>query len=186
MSLIAATKLPIELPAQLHRMDQFWQAFRERSTITPTPISTATSPLGELDGDVAICGGTLGIFIGCALQQRGWRVVILEQGKLQGRAQEWNISRQELDALLILDLLTEAELDQAIATSYNPARVGFHGGTELWVRDILNIGVDPVFLLETLKTKFLAAGGKLLEQTGFDRATIYPDGVQVLPDRQSG
>jgi lycopene cyclase CruP len=50
---------------------------------------------------------------------------------------------------------------------------------ELWVRDILNIGVDPVFLLATLKNKFLAAGGRLLENTGFDRAVIYEDGVLV-------
>jgi lycopene cyclase CruP len=177
MSLIASTKLPSELPNQLQRIDKFWQEYREMSQPAPNRIQTEDSKLGDLDCDVVICGGTLGIFIGCALQLRGWGVVLLEQGQLQGRAQEWNISRKELDALLALDLLSPAELQQAIATTYNPARVGFHGGIELWVKDILNIGVDPVFLLATLKDKFLAAGGKLLEKTGFDRATIHPDGV---------
>ncbi len=180
MSLLNSTKLPIELPAQLQRLDQFWQNYQSGNNLAPTLVQTASEPrLGEVDCDVVICGGTLGIFIGCALQQRGWRVVLLEQGKLQGRVQEWNISRPELDALLELELLSAAELEQAIATTYNPARVGFHGGIELWVRDILNIGVDPVFLLATLKDKFLAAGGKLLEHTGFDRAEIYEDGVLV-------
>jgi lycopene cyclase CruP len=177
MSLIAAAKLPTELPGQLQRIDRFWQEYRSLSQPVPNRIQIADSKLGDLDCDVVICGGTLGIFIGCALQLKGQRVVVLEQGKLQGRAQEWNISRKELEALLELDLLSSAELEQAIATTYNPARVGFHGGIELWVTDILNIGVDPVFLLATLKDKFLAAGGKLLEQTGFDRATIHPDGV---------
>jgi lycopene cyclase CruP len=177
MSLITSTRLPAELPGQLQRIDKFWQEYRAMSQPVPNRIQTEESKVGELDCDVVICGGTLGIFIGCALQLKGWRVMLLEQGKLQGRAQEWNISRKELDALLELDLLTEAELEQAIATTYNPARVGFHGGIELWVKDILNIGVDPVYLLATLKDKFLAAGGKLLEQTGFDRATIHPDGV---------
>jgi lycopene cyclase CruP len=177
MSLLASTKLPAEFPNQLQRIDKFWQEYRAISQPVPDRIQTEDSKLGDLDGDVVICGGTLGIFIGCALQLKGWRVVLLEQGQLQGRAQEWNISRKELDALLELDLLNLEELEQAIATTYNPARVGFHGGIELWVKDILNIGVDPVYLLATLKDKFLAAGGKLLEQTGFDRATIHPDGV---------
>jgi lycopene cyclase CruP len=34
-------------------------------------------------------------------------------------------------------------------------------------------------LLETLKTKFLQAGGKLLENSGFSGAIIHPDGVMV-------
>ncbi len=185
MSLIASTKLPTELPGQLQRIDRFWQEYRNQSQPVPHLIHIEDSQLGDLDCDVVICGGTLGIFIGCALQIRGWRVVLLEQGKLQGRAQEWNISRKELDALLELDLLNSEELEQAIATTYNPARVGFHGGIELWVKDILNIGVDPVFLLATLKDKFLAAGGKLLEQTGFDRATIHPDGVLLQGTNQT-
>lgn len=177
MSLIATAKLPAELPGQLQRIDRFWQEYRNLSQPVSQRIQTEDSKLGDLDCDVVICGGTLGIFIGCALQLRGWRVVLLEQGQLQGRAQEWNISRKELDALLELDLLSSEELEQAIATAYNPARVGFHGGIELWVKDILNIGVDPVFLLATLKEKFLVAGGKLLEQIGFDRAAVHPDGV---------
>jgi lycopene cyclase CruP len=180
MSLITSAHLPIELPAQLQKIDQFWQNYRSSTQPVPQLVdSLIDQRLGDLDSDVVICGGTLGIFIGCALQQSGWRVVLLEQGKLQGRTQEWNISRQELDALLELELLTAAELEQVIVTSYNPARVGFHGGVELWVRDILNIGVDPVFLLATLRRKFLSAGGRLLEYTAFDRAKIHADGVQV-------
>jgi lycopene cyclase CruP len=51
---------------------------------------------------------------------------------------------------LELNLLSTDVLEQAIATVYNPARASFLDGTELWVHDVLNIGVDPVFLLETL------------------------------------
>jgi lycopene cyclase CruP len=185
MSLITTTKLPTGFPGQLQRIDRFWQEYRTLSQPVPNCIYTEDSKLGDLDCDVAICGGTLGIFIGCALQLQGWRVVLLEQGQLRGRAQEWNISRKELDALLELDLLSLAELEQAIVTTYNPARVGFHGGIELWVKDILNIGVDPVFLLATLKEKFLAAGGRLLEETGFDRATVHPDGVLIQGTNQT-
>jgi lycopene cyclase CruP len=44
---------------------------------------------------------------------------------------------------------------------------------------VLNIGVDPVYLLATLKAKFLEYGGKLLEFTSCDRVTIHPNGVAV-------
>lgn len=145
----------------------------------PQVVQTSAAPLETVDWDVVICGGTLGILLGAALAQRGWRVALLERGVLRGRDQEWNISRRELHVLVELGLLSEAELEQAIVTEYNPARISFHKGTELWVENVLNIGVDPVFLLDTLKTKFLAAGGELLEQTAFEQAIVHPNGVRV-------
>lgn len=50
--------------------------------------------------DVVVCGGTLGIFLACSLQLRGVRVAVVERGKVQGREQEWNISRKELSELV--------------------------------------------------------------------------------------
>jgi lycopene cyclase CruP len=172
-------QMPDDAIAQLERIDRFWSAYRSGNQPTPAAVQQSTESLNELDCDVLVCGGTLGIFIGCALAVRGWRVTVLEQGILRGREQEWNISRQELDAFLELELLTPEELETAIATEYNPGRVGFLGGEELWVRDVLNIGIDPVFLLATLKRKFLASGGTLLENTGFKQAVVHPNGVCV-------
>jgi 2-polyprenyl-6-methoxyphenol hydroxylase-like FAD-dependent oxidoreductase len=37
--------------------------------------------------DVVVAGGTLGVFMAAALAVRGWRVAVVEQGKLQGRKQ---------------------------------------------------------------------------------------------------
>ena len=164
---------------RLHNADRLWQNLREGNIKIPDVVRESEEKLGDRDFDFVVCGGTLGILLATALQRRGWNVAVLERGILQGREQEWNISRQELQIFLELDLLTEAELEKAIATEYNPARVAFHQGIEIWVRDILNIGVDPVYLLETLKQKFLDAGGKLLEQTSFSSAIIHPDGILV-------
>jgi lycopene cyclase CruP len=169
----------------LRRVDQRWLQLRCNAVPPPKVIYPLTESLGEVSFDVAIAGGTLGIFLGAALQRQGWRVVLLEQGKLQGRTQEWNISRQELQVFLDLELLTESELATAIATEYNPAHLSFYQGYELWVRDILNIGVDPVYLLETLKQKFLEAGGILLEKTAFQRAEIGDSGVKLQVGEQT-
>lgn len=163
---------------QLQHIDRFWQNYRSGLPI-PSVVQSSSETMGSTDCDVIVCGGTLGIFIGCALQRYGWRVIVIEQGILRGRAQEWNISRRELDAFLELDLLTPEELEHAIATEYNPGRIAFQNSPEFWVRDVLNIGVDPVILLETLKTRFLALGGQLREKTGFKQAIVHPDGVTV-------
>ncbi|MDZ8258827.1 FAD-binding oxidoreductase [Nostoc sp. ChiQUE01b] len=173
------SQLPGDVLAGLRQGDRILTSVRENSAPVPTLVKESQQPLGVVDFDVLICGGTLGILIGCALAVKGLRVALLERGILRGREQEWNISRKELDVFVELNLLTEEELASAIATQYNPARVSFAGGTEVWVEDVLNIGVDPVYLLATLKTRFLTAGGKLLENTLFSEAVVHPDGVMV-------
>ena len=171
--------LPQDTFTRLRFVDKMWQTLRQDSPTIPSVVTQTQESLSDLDLDVVICGGTLGILLGAALQQKGWRVAVIERGILKGREQEWNISRQELSVFVELGLLSPVELEQAIATEYNPARVAFHQGCELWVENVLNIGVDPVFLLETLKTKFLAWGGKLLENTAFVSATVHSNGVAV-------
>ena len=166
--------------AKLQQADSFWQDLRCNKISVSQVIQNSSETIGELDSDIIICGGTLGIILGTALQKLGWKVILIERGILRGRAQEWNISRQELHTLTELELLTETELETAIATEYNPARIGFMGGKDIWVKDVLNIGVDPVYLLETLKNKFLTWGGVLLENTAFKSATVCEDGVVVL------
>jgi lycopene cyclase CruP len=169
----------------LRRVDHLWQALREGTQPVPTVVEESDAALSGIEWDVVICGGTLGILLGAALAQRGWRVALLERGILRGREQEWNISRKELQVFVELALLTEAELEQTIATSYNPSRIAFRGSPPVQVRDVLNIGVDPVVLLETLKQTFLSHGGQLFEQTPFDSAIVHANGVMVKAGEQT-
>ncbi len=163
----------------LQKADKLWSTYKAGKRSFPTVITEQAKLLEQVDYDVAICGGTLGILLGAALAGKGWRVVLLERGELRGREQEWNISRRELETFVELELLSEEELAEAIATQYNPARITFNGGKELWVTDVLNIGIDPVYLLDKLKQKFLASGGTLLEHTPFQSATVHPNGVSI-------
>jgi lycopene cyclase CruP len=171
--------LPESTRKGLENGDRLWSQFRQSIPQNPDYVKVCNERLTLVDWDVIICGGTLGILLALALQQRGWKVGLIEKGILRGREQEWNISRQELDNFLELDLLTESQLNQVIATEYNPGRISFYQGYELWVKDVLNIGVYPVLLLEIFKEKFIQLGGKLLENTPFKTATIYDNGVLV-------
>ena len=163
----------------LQKADQLWSTYKAGPREVPSVVTEQSDELSQVDYDVAICGGTLGILLGASLAQRGWKVALLERGVLKGRDQEWNISRKELETFVRMGLLSEVELEEAIASQYNPARIAFNGGKDLWVKDVLNIGVDPVSLLEQLKQKFLAAGGTLLEHTPFESATVHPNGVAI-------
>jgi lycopene cyclase CruP len=181
LSTIPGNPLP-----QLQAIDRRWQDWRTGgSALSPSQLAPpqavfhSSLPLGVIDWDVAICGGTLGILLATALVQRGWRVVVIERGELRGRSQEWNTSRHELQVLVELELLTEAELEGAIASEFNPNRIAFHGGSEFWVKDVLNVGVAPAYLLERLKQRFLHQGGKLYEHTVFETVTVHPDGVCI-------
>ena len=173
------SQVPGDALGGLRKVDRLWENLKQNTAPAPAAVKHSQQPLETLDFDIVISGGTLGILIGTALAVRGWRVALLERGILRGREQEWNISRKELDAFVELNLLTAAEIDKAIATEYNPARISFTNTPDIWVRDVLNIGIDPVYLLETLKQKFIQSGGQLFEKTPFKTATIHPNGVTI-------
>ncbi|MEN9215922.1 MAG: hypothetical protein Q6K90_01215 [Gloeomargarita sp. HHBFW_bins_162] len=182
---------------QLQRADQAWSALKQQQELTAVPIGGAgrgtwtagqsgtfslietREVLGSTDWDVVIAGGTLGMLLGLGLRQRGYRVAVVERGALQGRRQEWNISRSELNVLVNLELLTFSELASVIVTEYNPGRIHFYPGQTWWVKDVLNLGVRPDLLLELVKNKFVHQGGYIGEQQAVKFIKIYSDGVEI-------
>ncbi|KAH7431156.1 hypothetical protein KP509_08G032900 [Ceratopteris richardii] len=132
--------------------------------------------------DVIVCGGTLGIFVAAALSLKGFDVAVIEKGKLQGRVQDWNISRKELDELVKSGLLSYEDLQNVVSTEFNPNRCGFKGSLEVWVEDILNLGVSPFKLVEVIKTKFLKMGGVILEGSAVSKLKVFDDAVELLLD----
>ncbi|MEM6451517.1 MAG: FAD-binding oxidoreductase [Cyanobacteria bacterium P01_D01_bin.105] len=173
------SKIPGNPWVGLQKADELWSAYKAGNRVVPSVVVDSANALPSVEYDVAICGGTLGILLGAALATKGWKIVLLERGILRGRDQEWNISRRELETFVQMGLLSEAELEAAIASQYNPARITFTGGKEIWVKDVLNIGVDPVYLLEALKQKFISNGGILKENTPFKSAAVHPNGVAI-------
>ncbi len=47
-----------------------------------------------------------------------------------------------------LGLLEVSELEEVIASEFNPVRVGFAGSPDVWTRDVLNVGVTPDTLVQ--------------------------------------
>ncbi|CAM6124484.1 unnamed protein product [Calypogeia fissa] len=181
----------------LQRADMQWERIRNSGPDPgPAPeivrrLQGQKSPVRESSTatdlyDVVVCGGTLGVCIATSLLLRGWNVAIVERGQLRGRTQEWNISRKELNELVKMGLLNAEEVEEIISIEFNPNRVGFGGGPEIWVEDILHLGVSPAKLIETVKQRFLSAGGTILEGTGLSKVDVFDDeAVTLLDNKQS-
>ncbi|CAA6661411.1 unnamed protein product [Spirodela intermedia] len=125
--------------------------------------------------DILVCGGTLGIFFALALASKGLKVGVVEKNLLKGREQEWNISKKELMELVHAGVLSEEDIDHVTSAKFNPNRCGFEGKGEIWVEDVLNLGVLPAKLLEIVKRRFLSLGGVIFEGSGISKICIYND-----------
>jgi flavin-dependent dehydrogenase len=168
--------------ADLKRVDAAWHDLRTKQVygLAPQFVRCTNDPLpAEPALDVIIAGGTLGIFLGAALQRAGLRVAVVERGPLKGRSQEWNLSRKELAELVAAGAIDADDADAAVATEFNPVRAGFHGYEDVWTTDILNIGVSPVKLVAGARRAFEAAGGLVVERAPLSGVWVHPNGVQV-------
>ena len=187
--------------AALERADAVWSAIRNMrvgpDAPRPPPLRDRVPRLhrrrGVLllrDDDVrraAVCGGTLGILLACALQARGQRVVVVERGPLVGRDQEWNISRAELETLVPLGVLTQGQADRCVTGEFNPIRCGFYGSETppMVTRDVLNAGVKPAVLVATVRENFEALGGVVHERTALSGLDVRADGVVLEAEEAS-
>ncbi|XP_015578571.1 uncharacterized protein LOC8282538 isoform X4 [Ricinus communis] len=167
----------------LKRLDQIWSSIcsqaatqEPQQVVSSIPYVPSRLDLTDEDRfDVVVCGGTLGIFIAAALIAKGLRVGIVERNILKGREQEWNISRKELLELVEVGILSENDIEKAIAAKFNPNRCGFEDKGEVWVEDILNLGVSPAKLIEITKKHFISLGGVILEGYSVSSICVYED-----------
>ncbi|XP_075479803.1 uncharacterized protein LOC142520631 isoform X1 [Primulina tabacum] len=173
----------------LKRMDNLWSSIcsaspvvqEPRQVVTNAPTLFRDSEMAEKCTDmfdIIVCGGTLGIFVATALSSRGLQVAIVEKAALQGREQEWNISRKELLELVKVGILTEDDIDHVTTASFNPVWsqiCGFEGKGEIWVNDILNLGVSPARLIEIMRKRFTFLGGTIFEGCGVSNIFVYED-----------
>lgn len=87
--------------ATFQRLEKAWEGVKsmpkskKEAGKAPVFVTESATPLqeGEPEFDAVVCGGTLGIFMAGALQNKGFRVCVVERDALKGRVQEWNLSR---------------------------------------------------------------------------------------------
>ncbi|MBD2610479.1 flavin-dependent dehydrogenase [Nostoc punctiforme FACHB-252] len=130
--------------------------------------------------DIIYIGGALGVIHAAVMAKLGYKVLLVERMPFGRMNREWNISRDEIQSLLNLGLITPAELDTIIAREYKDGFNKFFDANNprklrspvLHTPTVLNLGLDSEKLLQLCGQKLQAAGGQIWDETEFIRADI--------------
>ena len=139
------------------------------------------------DYDLIYIGGALGAIHAAVMARLGYRVLLVERLIFGRMNREWNISREEFQTLIDLGLFTPEEFESIIAAEYKDGFSKFFDGNNpphlkakiLHTPTVLNIAIDTTKLLTLCGEKLIAAGGKICEQTEFNKATVNQNSVTV-------
>ncbi|WP_026731255.1 NAD(P)/FAD-dependent oxidoreductase [Fischerella sp. PCC 9605] len=137
--------------------------------------------------DLIYVGGALGVIHAAVMAKLGYKVLLVERLPFGRMNREWNISRDEIQCLINLGLLTPAEVESIIAREYKD---GFNKFFDAYIPQklrapilhtptVLNLGLDSEKLLQLCGQKLRAAGGEIWDETEFIRADIYTSEVVV-------
>ncbi|MHC5741869.1 MAG: NAD(P)/FAD-dependent oxidoreductase [Nostoc sp.] len=146
-------------------------------------VSESLSPLplvSHTQYDIIYIGGALGAIHAALMAKLGYKVLLVERMPFGRMNREWNISRDEIQSLVNLGLVTPAELETIIAREYkdgfnkffdanNPAKLR---SPVLHTPTVLNLGLDSEKWLQMCGQKLQAAGGEIWDETEFIRADI--------------
>lgn len=137
--------------------------------------------------DIIYAGGGLNLLNAAIMTLRyGRRVLVFDRFTVGAVHREWNISREELQELIAVGLLTSEELETVVQRTYREGLVRFHSAhihvpaTELRLQDVLDIAVDAEKLMSICIKKILEhqpAGGLpnvILHGTTFERCAVQP------------
>lgn len=142
----------------------------------------------HLQYDLIYIGGALGSIHAAVMAKLGYKVLLVERLPFGRMNREWNISRDEIQCLVNLGLLTNAELETIIAREYKDGFNKFFDGNNpshlrspiLHTPNVLNIALDSEKLLQICGEKLQAAGGDIWDETEFIRADVSDTQVNVL------
>ena len=149
--------------------------------------------------DIIYAGGGLNLLNAAVMTVRyGQRVLVFDRYTVGAVHREWNISRDELQELLDVGLLTPQELESIIQREYSDGLVRFHPenitmpATELHLKNVLDVAVDADTLTSLCIQKIQAHSihGKLpnviLHNTTFTRCIVDSNDAYVdVVDEQS-
>ena len=131
--------------------------------------------------DLIYIGGALGVIHAAAMAQLGYKVLLIERLPFGRMNREWNISRDEIQSLINIGLITPAELETIIASEYKDGFNKFFDCNNpsdlkaevLHTPTVLNLALDSEKWLQICGEKLLAAGGEIWDETEFVRADIF-------------
>jgi lycopene cyclase CruA len=137
--------------------------------------------------DLIYIGGALGSIHAAVMARLGYKVLLIERLPFGRMNREWNISRDEIQSLINLNLLTNEEVETIIAREYKDGFNKFFDANNpsdlqapvLHTPTVLNVALDAETLLTLCGQKLRDAGGDIWDETEFVRADITDSQVSV-------
>ncbi|MFH7028460.1 MAG: flavin-dependent dehydrogenase [Heteroscytonema crispum UTEX LB 1556] len=161
------------------------RVWRENNSSFPPSSHLPLSP--SFSYDLIYIGGALGVIHAAAMAKLGYKVLLLERLPFGRMNREWNISRDEIQSLINLGLLTSAELESIIGREYKDGFNKFFDGNNpkklkapiLHTPKVLNIALDSEKVLELFGQKLRSLGGEIWDETEFIKVDIDKSQVVV-------
>jgi lycopene cyclase CruA len=152
------------------------EAGGDQKITSPLSPSSPSSPTY----DIIYIGGALGAIHAALMAKLGYKVLLVERMPFGRMNREWNISRDEIQSLVNLGLVTPTELETIIAREYKDGFNKFFDANNpsklrspvLHTPTVLNLGLDSEKWLQMCGQKLQAAGGDIWDETEFIRADI--------------
>ncbi len=175
----------------LQRVYWWEQRWREGVRKDQQPKQVVFSHQGQTEQkpeyDLIYVGGALGVIHAAVMAQLGYRVLLLERLPFGRMNREWNISRQELQSLIDLGLLTPTEAESIIGREYIDGFNKFFDGNNpshlksavLHTPTVLNVCLESEKLLQLCGEKLKASGGDIWDSTEFVQADVDESQVMV-------
>ncbi len=168
---------------QKPRQVVFFSENSQQESPLPSPLSPASSP----EYDIIYIGGALGSIHAAVMAKLGYKVLLVERLPFGKMNREWNISRDEIQSLINLGLLTNAEIEKIISREYKDGFNKFFDGNNsaklkasiLHTPTVLNIALDSENFLELCGQKLKAAGGEICDETEFLRVDVSATKVSI-------
>lgn len=147
--------------------------------------------LSDATYDLIYVGGALGVIHAAVMAKLGYKVLLVERLPFGRMNREWNISRDELQSLINLGLVTACELENVIVREYKDGFNKFFDGNNppqlrspvLHTPTVLNIALDSEKWLRMCGEKLQAAGGEIWDETEFLQADIHKTQVVITVKR---
>lgn len=170
-------------------IERRWQMARENPNKTEEVILFDSAPkdsVAEAEYEIIYAGGTLGLLHAAVMATKyNRRVLIFDAHTVGVTHRDWNISDEELQEFVRLELFTREEIETAVANRYKTGFVKFYDANSpikappLFMDNVLDVAIEADKLLALAAAKLKKTGSKIISNLRFVRAHVHQDKILV-------